>query len=56
MKFGLQSYPEIELITKGSIYKALTRFDNIILLPCAIGKIKNDRNKYPIIFIHSIQV
>lgn len=62
MKFGLQSYPETDLTTKGDIYKALsrlvfsvlalTRFDNIILSPCAIGKIKNDRNKYPIIFIH----
>ncbi|KUG12399.1 hypothetical protein BEI02_10310 [Elizabethkingia sp. HvH-WGS333] len=52
MKFGLQSYPETDLTTKGDIYKALSRFDNIILLPYAIGKIKNDRNKYPIIFIH----
>ncbi|AIL44714.1 hypothetical protein BD94_0939 [Elizabethkingia anophelis NUHP1] len=30
----------------------MTKFDNIILSPYAIGKIKNDRNKYPIIFIH----
>ncbi|OPC14074.1 hypothetical protein BAY01_06600 [Elizabethkingia miricola] len=52
MKFGLQSYPETDLTTKGDIYKALSRFDNIILLPYAISKIKNDRNKYPIIFIH----
>lgn len=40
MKFGLQSYPETDLTTKVSIYKTLTGFDNIILLPYAIGKIK----------------
>ncbi len=51
MKFGLQSYPETDLTTKATSIKPCQGL-TILFYCLMIGKIKNDRNKYPIIFIH----